>query len=212
MEEIHSSSPHRKPHRARDVHICLLFLNIISLVWYELGLTVTSWRFHAYYFKFQPQFICSVFTCCLETLDQHRKMGPYLLSGPVFASISATVKLQQRPLQLVSIRFNSADYILLLLASPSENILTPAEKSEENRGGAWVKTEKRTGPAQRKAKQVLVGLDGGRMREGAEEKKEEREEGKKSRVWSSGLFSTEACDTGPLNKCSVCCSALQRNW
>lgn len=29
--------------------------------------------------------------------------------------------------------------------------------------------------------------------------------------WSSGLFSTEACDTGPLNKCSVCCSALQRN-
>lgn len=33
----------------------------------------------------------------------------------------------------------------------------------------------------------------------------------KGRPWSSGLFSTEACDTGTLNKCSVCCSALQRN-
>lgn len=31
------------------------------------------------------------------------------------------------------------------------------------------------------------------------------------RLCSSGLFSTEACDTGPLNKCSVCCSALQWN-
>lgn len=126
-----------------------------------------------------------------------RKKGPCLLFRLYLLSLLSVFK---KPPQLVSKTLNSAaqiTFLFLLVLQVSPNFFTSRHRG--NRGGLGEKLV-RDGTGWRE--------EGGRE-EGGRGKEKERETG--GRVWSSGLFSTEACDTGPLNKCSVCCSALQWN-
>lgn len=124
-----------------------------------------------------------------------KKMGPYLLSRlyllPLLLQLNFTYINKIQQCWLHSSAYSSAGLANFFLHQQTSKGFENSKEGPDKASKRW------------------DWMEGGR---GVEDGRGRAGKKKKSRVWSSGLFSTEACDTGPLNKCSVCCSALQRNW